>query len=532
MGSEQPNILLIVIDCGRSDRLVGPGRHTVTPNLDRLASEGICFPTTITEKSCTSPNFSSLLTGLYSPRHGVQHVFGCKLPETVPMLTRELSQRGYHTYAEVTGPLTDAIGLGRGFDQYEYRLPYDYLDTRWGELFLERMRGGYYKGPWFLMLHLWELHWRRRVLPEFDKPEAGRDQYERAVSGLDAQLGRVLAAIGDDTLIAVTADHGECVTADSYRAGTAVDYTCKLLGIDETQGLPLAMGYVAGPGALQAFEADFQERIKGMRFRDGLVKPTFTRWDRWADRLRLLWLLPFVWTHDLFALRSPVKLTAMLKRRGVLDEDRSRRRVQRLVRFVGHEKVLQMQMRLWISSYKSFLKEGHTVAVYDFLTKVPLVLRWPGRLPAGRVIDRMVRQVDIVPTILDLIGVHGQKSGQIEGQSLRPLIQGGPWESRPAFLSVSGVLEDLEVHGVRTEEFWYTYGPYNPDMPEELYDLRADPDQITNLAAAQLDRCRELRTLAAGFVPANGATPMDLISIKPEDEQRIEKHLQELGYIE
>jgi len=529
----KPNILLIVIDCGRSDRLVGPGRHTITPNLDRLAREGICFPTTITEKSCTSPNFSSLLTGLYSPRHGVQYVFGCKLPETVPMLTRELSQRGYHTYAEVSGPLMETIGLARGFDEYEYRSPLDYLDTRWGELFIERLASGHYKSPWFLMLHVWELHTDRRVAPGFDTPRFGRDLYERAVSSLDAQLGRVLATVPDNTLVAVTADHGECSRQDAYRPGTAVDYTRKVLGIDEAQGLPFdAVGWMAGPGTMQEFERDFRERIKGVRLRDGLPRTTFTRWDRWADRLRLLWVLPFVWTHELLSLRSPVKLTAMLKRRGMLDEDRSRQRVQRLVRFVGKEKVFQMQVRMWINSYKSWLKEGHSVHVYDFLTKVPLVMRWPGRLPAGRVIDRMVRQVDIVPTILDLVGVDGQKSGEIEGQSLRPLIEGRPWESRPAFLSVSGVLEDLEIHGVRTEEFRYTYGPYNPEMPEELYDLRADPDEITNLAAAQPDRCRELRALAAGFVPADGATPMDLISIQPQDEQRIEKHLQELGYIE
>ncbi len=141
------------------------------------------------------------------------------------------------------------------------------------------------------------------------------------------------------------------------------------------------------------------------------------------------------------------------------------------------------------------------MAVHDFLTRVPLVLRWAGHLPAGAVHTRMVRQVDILPTLMDLVGIDREHLGPIEGRSFLPLIEGREWQPAPAFQSVSGVLEDLEVHGVRTEEFRYTYGPYNPDLPEELYDLRTDPHERRNLAAAQPDRCRLLRDLTDWLCP-------------------------------
>lgn len=533
MNDLRPNILVIVADCGRSDRWLSPTRTARTPNIDRLCRDGLSFPTTITEKSCTTPSFTTLLTGLYSPRHGVHLVWGYRLSERVPMLTEILAAEGYHCYAEMTGPLLPEMGLDRSFEGYTYRAPCDYLHTEWGEMFLGRLRTGFYREPWFMVLHLWELHPRRQVTPAFAGTEYGASDYDRAVSSLDAQLGRVFATVGDDTVIVFTGDHGEKMETESYRPGTSVDYARKLLRLDDAAGMvPFSVAQWAGPSVLQQFYEHCVPMMRNIRLRDAGQRPEFGRWARFRDRMRLLRLTPWIWVHDLLKLGAPIKQTAVLNRRGLLDESRARSKVDRLVRSVGDAQLLDMHMRMWASSYRRNMEEGHIIALYDFLVRVPLVIRPPKGIPRGRTCDRMVRQPDILPTVLDMVGISPDRLGDIDGRSFKPLIMGRPWETLPAYLSLTGLPQDLELRGVRTERYKYTYGPCNPEMPQEVYDLLTDPRETLNLADEEPALCEELRQLAEGLLPPCGEAPVEMLDIAPEQKQQIERHLQELGYIE
>ena len=532
MPERRPNILLIVADCARSDCWLGADRRTKTPNVDRLAAGGIALPTTIVEKACTTPSFATLLTGRYSPRHGVHLVWGYRLPRHVPMLTETLAKHGYHTCAEVSGPLLPEMGLDRGFESYAYRAPCDGLHTAWGDQFVERLRTGYYRAPWFIMLHLWELHPDRRVDPAFDAPAYGATAYERAVSSLDAQVGRVLAALNDDTCTLFTGDHGEKTAAEEYRPGTAVDYARKLLGIDEAEGMaPFGVAAWAGPSVLQELYGQCTPLMRRVRLKDARP-PKFTRWQRWRDRLALLRLTPMIFLQDLLALGAPLKLTKMLEKRGLLNADRAKRKVAGFTKALGQDRLLEMHMRMWINSYKRNLEEGHILHVYDFLVKVPLVLHWPGRLGAGRFYERMVRQPDVFPTLLDLLGIAPEETGDVDGRSFKTLLDGADWRSPPAFVSVSGTPADLELHGVRTEEYKYTYGPENEELPQELYDLRADPGETRNLAAEQPERCAALRATAQEFTAHPMDAALDELELSPDDERRVQEHLRSLGYIE
>lgn len=527
-----PNILLIVADCARSDAWLGPNRRTRTPNVDRLAAEGISLPTTIVEKACTTPSFATLLTGRYSPRHGVHLVWGYRLPGAVPMLTEELSRNGYHAYAEVSGPLLPEMGLDRGFENYSYRAPCDGLHTVWGERFIERLRTGHYRQPWFIMLHLWELHPERRVDPACDAEQYGGTTYERAVSSLDAQIGRVMSALDERTLTLFTGDHGEKAAAEEYRPGTAVDYARKLLGIDEAEGIaPFGVAAWAGPSVLQELYGQCAPLMRQVRVKEAR-RPRFTRWQRWRDRLALLRLTPMIFLQDLFALGAPLKLTRMLEKRGLLNAERARRKVAGFTKALGRERLLDMHMRMWINSYKRNLDEGHILHVYDFLVKVPLVLHWPGRLAAGRVHARMVRQPDIFPTLLDLLNIQRADGADIDGRSFKSLLDGERWECRPAFLSVSGTPVDLELHGVRTEDYKYTYGPENDELPQELYDLHDDPGETRNLAGERPEVCAALRALAREFASDVLEMPPEEIELSADDERRVQEHLRNLGYIE
>ena len=68
---------------------------------------------------------------------------------------------------------------------------------------------------------------------------------------------------------------------------------------------------------------------------------------------------------------------------------------------------------------------GHTL--YGELINVPLIVRWPGRVPAARVIDDLVQGIDIMPTMLELSGIA--RPAGLQGQSLRPFLTPSAGES-------------------------------------------------------------------------------------------------------
>src|SRR5690606_33823490 len=118
----------------------------------------------IASASSTTPCVASMLTGLYSPRHGVRSIGGHRLAPDVTTLATELARAGYATIAEVTGPLGPESGLDRGFAEYTVRPASVYLSDDWGRDLVARLAPGALRAPWFLFLHLWELHSPRKVL--------------------------------------------------------------------------------------------------------------------------------------------------------------------------------------------------------------------------------------------------------------------------------------------------------------------------------------------------------------------------------
>ncbi len=116
-----PNVLLITIDTLRPDHLGCYGyKDAHTPNIDRLASEGILFKNTISASPRTGPSHISMLTGLYQNRHGALRN-GEKLSDKVVTLPEILANNGYETAAFISGwTLKDeACGLAPRFQFYD-----------------------------------------------------------------------------------------------------------------------------------------------------------------------------------------------------------------------------------------------------------------------------------------------------------------------------------------------------------------------------------------------------------------------------
>jgi len=115
---------------------------------------------------------------------------------------------------------------------------------------------------------------------------------------------------------------------------------------------------------------------------------------------------------------------------------------------------------------------------------VPLILRAPGLLPAGARNDALVGWLDLMPTVLDLLGVEGPHD--IHGRSVAPLLRGEraePQRSVPIGIPIivdQGAAEGMpEWRGVRTPR--YTYARLYTGEGWMLYDNTSDPYQLRNL---------------------------------------------------
>jgi arylsulfatase A-like enzyme len=155
------------------------------------------------------------------------------------------------------------------------------------------------------------------------------------------------------------------------------------------------------------------------------------------------------------------------------------------------------------------VEHGH--AVYDELVQVPLIMRWPGHLPAGTFVGAVTRMTDIAPTVLELLGVSA--SQPFDGLTLLPLLRGEETAARVALVE-NLLFADARV-GLRTPERKYVRWDTGK---EETYDLVADPREQRDLAGvppvlgplrelhAQVERGLEERSLAASAVPSRGSS--------------------------
>ncbi len=200
----RPNIFLLVIDSLRADAIYGD--QVPTPNMSAHAERGSVFRQCVCTVTATTPSFSSLLTGCYPPKHGVRGLKGFQLPASLTTMAEALGSAGYHTCAEVTGPLLPATGILRGFDQPRHRPGYGVAFFAWRDEVIARIES--FPEPWFLLLHTFEVHRPFRPPPDFVN-RWDRSGYEAVVAASDEWLAPVFRALGDNTIVVITGDHGE-----------------------------------------------------------------------------------------------------------------------------------------------------------------------------------------------------------------------------------------------------------------------------------------------------------------------------------
>ena len=219
------SLLLITVDTLRADRLGAYGFAGIrTPNIDRLAREGILFESCISPTPLTLPSHTSLLSGTYPLHHGVRDNGSFVVPASLPTLPTLLAPRGFRTGAVVASFVLDSRwGLNRGFQDY-----YDRFETHQRDVvsigdiqrpaneivdaalsWLEKNGGS----KFFLWVHFYDPH------DPYEPPTPFREQYAEQpylgeIAFVDSEIGRLLRWFdarerSAPTLIVFAGDHGE-----------------------------------------------------------------------------------------------------------------------------------------------------------------------------------------------------------------------------------------------------------------------------------------------------------------------------------
>ena len=192
--SSKPNILLLLIDSLRADRLYQTKFKTAkTPNMDSLIKNGICFSQAISSSDGTVFSMATVLTGSYPYKTKVASNRLHKIHSKVKTYVTLLRESGYNTYSITY----DTKGVHRFAQDFEHKTPYSIGSNLYNGLgnriikFIDSL-----KDPWLLYIHLEDLHAPFKAPSEFDNDKYGMNQYDRIISGIDSWLGRVLEKIG------------------------------------------------------------------------------------------------------------------------------------------------------------------------------------------------------------------------------------------------------------------------------------------------------------------------------------------------
>ncbi len=151
-----------------------------------------------------------------------------------------------------------------------------------------------------------------------------------------------------------------------------------------------------------------------------------------------------------------------------------------------HGEVMDGRHGCWNRVFEYPCLHTHGNTLFDEEVRVPLVFNQPGRVPPGRVIDAPISHIDLLPTILGLLGI--EKTRAMLGRDFSAAIRGGdPPRSAPAMmesrLATAIVDRGLKyiLHEPGDDLDFARDTLWNPKTGrEELYDLGVDPDELTN----------------------------------------------------
>lgn len=431
--ADSPNVLLIMTDQQRMDSIGAYGNPVVrTPNLDALAAGGTRFTNCWTQHPVCMPSRASIFTGRYPSCHGVR-TNGVRLPLHETTLAQAFLAAGYDTFG---------AGKFHFIPHYPYRSRLPSMDSH---------PEPYYG---FREFHLGEDgrsgdHWRwiARNYPRYDgKP---------------------------DSMLPLEAHNSHWV------ASHTIDYLKRAASRGRTPFFAFASfvdphhPYNPPPPYRDMYKAaDMPPVIARPEERD--AKPPhynafYEMYKGWGD---------------------PAKLRAQYYGEVTFIDDS----IGRILRTLEEFKLRRNTLIVFVSDHGDLLGDHYLFTKgpfhYRHCASVPLIVNWPGHVSAGKVIDGIVQEIDLMPTILHMAGVSVPEG--VQGRSQHAVLNG--WSMDTGYTSAliehrtSGVtaadasLRDravVDLWTLRTRKWRLSY--YPSVQTGELYDLENDPDEFRNL---------------------------------------------------
>jgi arylsulfatase A-like enzyme len=175
---------------------------------------------------------------------------------------------------------------------------------------------------------------------------------------------------------------------------------------------------------------------------------------------------------------------------------------------------------------------GHYRSLTESVLRVPLIFSMPSRIASGKRVSRVVENVDILPTVLSIVGLPAleQASGRDLSSDLRSDAapasgqqdaQRLAWSMREPYTNMPGG-QAIALRDWRWKAIFYSHAP------TEIFDLRADPGERNNLASSELERVESLRQQLVAWVSGEPLPERDQSTLDPEDYEI----LKALGYVE
>jgi arylsulfatase A-like enzyme len=473
----QPNVVLFLVDdMGWMDTSAYGSEYYETPHMKRLASQAMRFTDAYATPLC-SPTRASILTGQYSSRHGITSASG----------HRPAAEPGAAPYPEKAPPNRPLI----------YANSKNYLDPKLTTL-AEVLRDAGYRTGHF---GKWHLGLMPQYWPEeqgFETawhcaPDPGPPSYfsPYGVARQGVPTGR--QKVGNITDGPV----GEYIT------DRLTDEALKFIETHRDEAFFLNLWHygVHGPwGHKERYTAEFAKKSdpRGEQ-RNPIMASMLKSVDESLGRV-LAKLDELGLTEDtLFIFYSDNGGNTHSNVPGTPKTDQAER--------AGSE--MLKDWRKWAGSEpptnNAPLREGKG-RIYEGGTRVPLMVRWPGKIKACSTSDAVVGAIDLYPTILDAIGLKRPNGHMIDGLSFLPVLQQtGPLQRDAYFTWFPHLIPAVSVR----YGDWKLLRRFEPhrDYPDllELYNLREDLGETTNLAAKMPDKVKQLDALIDTFIKDTGA---------------------------
>ncbi|MEZ6124587.1 MAG: sulfatase [Planctomycetaceae bacterium] len=471
--ADRPNIVFFLVDdMGWMDSTPYGSQYYETPNMQRLAEQSMRFTDAYALPLC-SPTRASILSGQYSSRHRVTSASGHQ-PAAPPDAS----------------PYPDKAPRDK---QFLYANSQNYLDPDLPSLAKVLKQAGYttgHFGKWHLGLS--QQHWPDKH--GFDvafhaQPSPGPPNYfsPYGVHPDGKPSGRNHVGTITD------GPDGEYIT------DRLTDEALKF--VDANKDRPFFLNFwhygVHGPwGHKEAYTAEFSKKTdpRGQQrnpIMASMLKSVDESLGRLIDRLEQHSLAD----NTLFIFYSDNGGNVHSR---TFDD-------QKIVNVKeGHPQFAAIQdWRKWAGgeppTNNAPLREGKG-RIYEGGQRVPLMIRWPGRVPAGSTSDAVVGPIDMYPTILEAAGIQQPENHIVDGESLLPVLkQTGSLKREAYFTWFPHLIPAVSVrHGD-----WKLIRRFEPhrDYPDvlELYNLKEDIGETKNLADQRPELVQQLNALIDQF---------------------------------